>query len=1211
MDGGMGTMIQGYGLDESAYRGKEFADLSNDVKGNNDLLNLTQPDIIREILKSYLEAGADLLQTNTFNSTTISQADYLMSDDVVFRLNYEGAKISSELAQAYTKLTPNKPRFVYGILGPTSKTASLSPKVTDPGYRDITFMELVRSYTHALEGLVAGGIDIVMVETIFDTLNAKAAIYAINKYVQKTGKQIPVMLSGTVTDMSGRTLSGQTVEAFYTSVRHAKNLVSIGLNCALGSRQMRPFLQNLARCSSHFVSVYPNAGLPNEFGGYDEGPEEFAIQIEDFVSSGMVNLVGGCCGTTPKHIERIPEILARHAVRIPAERPKGLYLSGLESVFINQQSNFVNVGERTNISGSSKFAGLIRAQKYDAAVAIAEDQVRNGAQVIDINMDDGMLDGVACMRRYVNLISAEPEIARVPLMIDSSKWSVIEAGLQSFQGKSIVNSISMKEGEEAFREMAREVRNYGAAVVVMAFDTLGQADTYERKIEICKRAYDILVNELEFDPSDIIFDPNIFAIATGIEEHNNYAVDFIKATTWIKQNLPEARVSGGVSNISFSFRGNQAVREAMHSVFLYHACRAGMDMGIVHPGQLVIYDGLPAELKELTESVVLNKDPGATERLIAYASSNSGKSLSQKVEDDVAWRQQSVTERLKYALVNGIADFIDVDLHEAIAEFDSPLEIIEGPLMDGMNQVGDLFGSGKMFLPQVVKSARVMKKGVAHLIPLLEEQQQGQEVPKKPRIVMATVKGDVHDIGKNIVGVVLACNNFEVHDLGVLVPCERILEKAREVQADIIGLSGLITPSLDEMVHVAKEMQRQNFTTPLLIGGATTSRRHTAIKIAPNYEHGVIYVQDASRSVPVAQRLVSAEQRAELVKETAQEYERIRTDYAASSTREYVSLADAQANSFKIDFASYAVPEPKQIGLNHLQNYPISELINYIDWSPFFHSWEMRGKYPEILGSAQFGVEARKLYSDAQAMLERFVQQGEISANAVYALYPANSVGDDVEVYSDLERSKLLTKVHFLRQQLKKAEGQANHCLADYVAPKDSGIKDYFGFFAVTAGVGLEALVAEFERDHDDYSSIMAKSLCDRLAEAFAERLHFLVRTEFWGYAKDEKLSSVELIAEKYRGIRPAPGYPACPDHSEKLELFKVLDATTRAGITLTESFAMWPTAAVSGYYLAHPQAHYFGLAKIAKDQVADYAKRRGVSIEQVERWLGPSLNYN
>jgi 5-methyltetrahydrofolate--homocysteine methyltransferase len=1211
MDGGMGTMIQGYGLDEAAYRGKEFADSPCDLKGNNDLLNLTQPDIIREIIKSYLEAGSDLIQTNTFNSTGVSQADYQLGGDVVYRLNYEGARISSELAREYSKQNSEKPRFVYGVLGPTSKTSSLSPRVSDPGFRDITFVELVENYNQAISGLVDGGADILMVETIFDTLNAKAAIYAINKYFERTGKQLPVMISGTVTDLSGRTLSGQTVEAFYTSISHARNLVSVGLNCALGARQMLPFLQNLSRVSEHYISVYPNAGLPNEFGGYDEGPQEFSGYVEEFLKEGLVNLVGGCCGTTPKHIAALPELLQRYPKRVPVTRAKGLHLSGLEAVVINELSNFVNVGERTNISGSSKFAGLIRKNKFDDAVAIAADQVRNGAQIIDINMDDGMLDGVACMRKYINLISTEPEIARVPFMIDSSKWSIIEAGLQTFQGKCVVNSISLKEGEESFRHYAQEVQNYGAAVVVMAFDEQGQADTYERKTSICQRVYNIWVNELGFNPEDLIFDPNIFAVATGIEEHNNYAVDFIRATEWIKKNLPGARVSGGVSNLSFSFRGNQAVREAMHSVFLYHACKAGMDMGIVHPGQLVIYDGLPPELKELAESVVLNKDSGATERLINYASSNSGKSLAEKSADDQSWRALTVEQRLHYALVNGIADHIEGDLDQAVVLYSSALEIIEGPLMEGMNQVGDLFGAGKMFLPQVVKSARVMKKGVAHLLPLLDAQKSKSDTRQKPRIVMATVKGDVHDIGKNIVGVVLGCNNFEVHDLGVLVPCEKILAKAREINADLIGLSGLITPSLDEMVHVAKEMQRQGFTIPLLIGGATTSRRHTAIKIAPAYEHGVVYVQDASRSVPVAQKLVTPEHAPQFLADTVTEYEQIRNDFRANSTREYVSLAEARKNPFPIDWSEYQAVKPKQLGVQVLKSYPLRELFDFIDWSPFFHSWEMRGRFPDILSSAQFGTEAKKLYVDAQAMLERFEKEGQISANGVFALYPANSLGDDVQVYTDESRESQLTVVHMLRQQLKKAQGQSNLCLADFVAPKNSGKTDYFGFFAVTAGLGLEGLLEEFQKDHDDYNSILAKALCDRLAEAFAEKLHHLVRTEYWGYAASEQLSSVDLIAEKYQGIRPAPGYPACPEHSEKQELFRLLDAENNIAVNLTESFAMWPTASVSGYYIAHPQAHYFGLGKIGRDQVTDYAIRKKVSVEQAERWLSPNLNYD
>lgn len=1206
IDGAMGTMIQQYKLEEKDFRGKRFSDFHKDLKGNNDLLSITQPEIIKTIHKEYLKAGADIIETNTFSGTSIAMADYDMQD-LAYELNYESAKIAKEAVKEFNS---SLPKFVAGAIGPTNRTLSLSPNVNDPGYRAVTFDEMVVAYTEQVRGLIDGGADLLLIETIFDTLNAKAALFAIQNYCKKIDIKIPVMVSGTITDASGRTLSGQTTEAFLNSISHV-DLLSVGLNCALGAKDMRPYLEELSAKAPFYVSAYPNAGLPNQFGEYDQDAHEMGHQIEDFLKAGFLNIVGGCCGTTPSHIKRIAEIASTIPPRKKPESDHLMHLSGLEPVTLFSESNFMNVGERTNVTGSKKFLRLIKENKFDEALAIAREQVEGGAQVIDVNMDEGMLDSEAAMTQFLNLIASEPDIARVPIMIDSSKWEVIEAGLKCVQGKSIVNSISLKEGEEKFIEQANKVKQYGAAVIVMAFDEVGQADTLQRRIDICKRAYDILVTKVQFNPEDIIFDPNIFPVATGMEEHRRNAVDFFEATKWIKQHLPYAKVSGGVSNVSFSFRGNDMVREAINSAFLFHGVKAGMDMGIVNPSQLQVYDDIPKDLLQLVEDVLLDRNNDATERLITHAETLKGVTKD-KIEKDEAWRKLPVEERLSHALVKGIIEYIDVDTEEARQKLGRPLNVIEGPLMDGMNVVGDLFGNGKMFLPQVVKSARVMKKAVAYLEPYLQAEKEanalagivGNGRQNAGKILMATVKGDVHDIGKNIVGVVLACNNYEIIDLGVMVPCEKILSEAKAQNVDIIGLSGLITPSLDEMVHVAKEMERLNFKIPLLIGGATTSKVHTAVKIAPHYSHAVVHVNDASKSVPVASSLISDELRDEFVKGINAEFERVREhNKNAQSQNKFISIAEARENKFPVNWATTIIKKPNFIGTKVFLDYSLAELIDYIDWTPFFISWEMKGAYPKILEDPTRGTEAKKLFADAQKMLKLIVSEKWLKANAVIGIYPANSNGDDINL--TVNESEVV--FHTLRQQTKKPAGQYNTALSDFVSPTT---QDYIGAFALTTGIGIDEHVARFEADHDDYSAILLKALADRLAEAFAEVLHKKVRTEIWGYANDEKLSNNELLKEEYIGIRPAPGYPAQPDHTEKTTLFKLLEVEKNTGITLTDSLAMFPTAAVSGLYFAHPQAHYFGIGKIKQDQVEDYAKRKGMTLVEAERWLGPNLAY-
>jgi 5-methyltetrahydrofolate--homocysteine methyltransferase len=1254
LDGAMGTMIQTYKLDEADYRGANSAFLPlppgegrgvggnsigdpltltlsqeerelnhahagcslhnhpHDLKGNNDLLSLTRPDVIDAIHRAYLEAGADIIETNTFNATTIAQSDYKL-EGLAYAMNRAGAALAREAADEFEAKDPSRPRFVAGAIGPTNRTASMSRDVNDPGAREVTFLQLVDAYTEATRGLVEGGADLLMVETIFDTLNAKAAFFAIDAYFESAGIRLPIMISGTIVDESGRTLTGQTAQAFWNSVRHAQPL-SIGFNCALGAEKMRPYIQEMAEIAEAYVSCYPNAGLPNPLSdtGYDELPEDTARLLREFAEAGLVNIVGGCCGTTPAHIRAIAEVVRDLPPRRIPEVDRHCRLSGLEPFVITPDTNFVNVGERTNVAGSPKFAVLIKEGNFEAAVEIARQQVENGAQVVDVCMDEGMLDSENCMRQFLNLIATEPAIAKVPVMIDSSKWSVLEAGLQCLQGKGIVNSISLKEGEEKFVEHAKLVRRYGAAAVVMAFDERGQADTTERKFEIAKRCYEILTEKVGFPPEDIIFDPNVLTVATGMEEHNDYALNYFEAAREIKHHLPHALVSGGVSNVSFSFRGNNPVREAMHAAFLYHGIRAGMDMGIVNAGQLGIYEEIPKDLLEQIEDVLLNRRPDATERLVAFAESFKGEGAKTK-QQDLAWRDAPVAERLKHALVQGITDYIDQDTEEARQQCERPLQVIEGPLMAGMNVVGDLFGSGKMFLPQVVKSARVMKKSVAYLVPFIEEEKRatGGNL-SNGKIVMATVKGDVHDIGKNIVGVVLQCNNFEVIDLGVMVPCEKILETARREQADIIGLSGLITPSLDEMVHVAKEMQRQGFSLPLLIGGATTSKAHTAVKIEPHYGESVVYVKDASRAVGVAQSLVSRDLKAEFVAKIRQDYEGARQRHRERSARaSWLTLAQARGNKFQTDWAAYTPPAPRKLGITVFNDYPLDELRRAIDWTPFFIAWELAGRFPRILEDEKVGAEARKLYEDAQRMLDSIIREKWLTASAVIGLFPASTVGeDDIELYTDETRHGELMVIHTLRQQQKKPDGQPNYALADFVAPKESGVRDYIGAFAVTAGIGIEPLVERFEKDHDDYSAIMLKALADRLAEALAERLHERVRMEFWGYAPGEQLDNEALIDEKYQGIRPAPGYPACPDHTEKPLLWDLLDVENNTGIRLTESYAMYPAASVSGWYFSHPQSRYFGLGKINADQVHDYAKRKGMDVKAMERWLAPVLGY-
>ncbi len=1209
LDGAMGTMIQALKLDEEGYRGARFDAWNREVRGNNDLLNLSRPDAVRDIHLAYFRAGADIVSTNTFSSTTVAQADYGM-EKIAYELNEAGARLARDAAVQAEK-EDGKRRFVAGALGPTNRTASISPDVSNPGFRAITFDELRIAYGEQARGLIDGGADLLLIETIFDTLNAKAAIYAIAELCEERSLDVPIMISGTITDRSGRLLSGQTPEAFWTSVRHG-NPITVGLNCALGAKEMRAHVAELARIADTFVCAYPNAGLPNEFGYYDESPEAMAELLGEFAQSGLVNVIGGCCGTTPEHIAAIAKAVEGQPPRAIPEPPRQLRLSGLEAFALTPDIPFVNVGERTNVTGSTKFRKLITAGDYAGALVVARAQVENGAQVIDVNMDEGLLDSEAAMVTFLNLIAAEPDIARVPVMVDSSKFSVIEAGLKCLQGKAVVNSISMKEGEEAFLDHARIVRRYGAAVVVMAFDEKGQADTQERKTAICRRAYDLLVNKVGLPPEDIIFDPNIFAVATGMEEHNNYGVDFIEAARWIRQNLPFAHVSGGVSNLSFSFRGNERVREAMHSVFLCHAIQAGMDLGIVNAGQMAVYDDLDPELREACEDVVLNRRADAAERLLALAERFRGGGQAAKVAD-LSWREQPVEKRLAHALVHGITDFIAGDVEEARLKAERPLHVIEGPLMDGMNIVGDLFGAGKMFLPQVVKSARVMKQAVAHLMPYMEQEKDGRaHTSSNGKIVMATVKGDVHDIGKNIVGVVLQCNNYEVIDLGVMVPAAKILETARAVGADIIGLSGLITPSLDEMCHVAGEMERQGFDLPLLIGGATTSRVHTAVKIHPNYRRGqAVYVTDASRAVGVAQSLLAPQTKAGTISDLRADYAKIAAAHArAQEEKSRLPLAAARANALKLDWSAYTPPKPSFVGTKVLDDYPVDDLVDVIDWTPFFQTWELSGRYPAILKDAKVGEAARALFDDARAMLDKIVKERWFTARAVFGFWPANAQDDDIVLFGDEARGQPIAHLHGLRQQLFKREGRHNLSLGDFVAPRDSGVPDYVGAFAVTAGIGEDVIAERFKRANDDYSAIMVKALADRLAEAFAERLHQRVRTEFWGYAADETLSNVDLIAEKYRGIRPAPGYPAQPDHTEKATLFRLLQPE-RIGMTLTESFAMWPGAAVSGLYFSHPQAAYFGVGKIERDQVEDYARRKGWSVAEAERWLAPVLNYD
>jgi 5-methyltetrahydrofolate--homocysteine methyltransferase len=1208
LDGAMGTTIQGYRLSEADFRGRRFASSPRELKGNNDLLSLTQSQVIGEIHTAYLEAGADILSTNTFNSNAPSQADYGL-EGLAYELNHAAAMIAREAADRASDRDPAKPRFVAGVLGPTNKTASISPDVNDPGFRNIRFDELVKAYAESLAGLADGGADLILLETIFDTLNAKAAVFAVETLFEERGRRLPVIVSGTITDQSGRTLTGQTPEAFWNSMRHARPL-AVGLNCALGAKLMRPYIEELSNIADTYISCYPNAGLPNPLSetGYDETPEYTSGQLREFAESGFLNIVGGCCGTTPEHIRAIAGAVRPLPPRTPPAADKKLRLSGLEPLNVGDTSLFVNVGERTNVTGSRAFARMILAGDYHAGLAVARQQVENGAQVIDVNMDEAMLDSEKAMTTFLSLVASEPDISRVPVMIDSSKWSVIEAGLKCLQGKCVVNSISLKEGEAEFVRQAKLARRYGAAVIVMAFDEKGQADTLARRIDICRRCYRILVEKVGFAPEDLIFDPNIFAIATGIEEHNNYGRDYTEATRAIRRELPHAKVSGGVSNVSFSFRGNDAVRAAIHTVFLYHAIRAGMTMGIVNAGQLGVYEEIPPELRERVEDVVLNRRPDAGERLVEFATTVKG--AAKAAADELAWRKGTVEERLAHGLVKGITDWIVEDTEEARGKYERPIQVIEGPLMDGMNIVGDLFGSGKMFLPQVVKSARVMKQAVAHLVPFIEaEKQRSGDLKPKGKIVIATVKGDVHDIGKNIVSVVLQCNNFEVINLGVMVPAQKILETARSENADIIGLSGLITPSLEEMAHVAHEMQRQGFTIPLLIGGATTSRVHTAVKIAPNYPSPTVYVPDASRSVSVCSNLLSDELRDGYVRSLRADYEKIRVQHAAKKGQALASLKTARANAFRTDWARYAPPRPRFTGRKLLRKVDLADIARYIDWSPFFQTWDLAGAYPKILDDPVVGEAARSVFADAQAMLEKIVAGSWLEANAVFGLYPAASVGDDIEIYANEARARTAMVWHCLRQQAEKPADRANLCLADFVAPKDSGVPDTIGAFAVTTGIGVDERVKTFEAKHDDYSAIMLKALADRLAEALTELLHERVRKEYWGYAPDENLSSAELIAEKYRGIRPAPGYPACPDHTEKGPLFDLL-AATDAGIALTESYAMLPAASVSGFYLSHPDSRYFAVDKIGEDQAADYALRKALALEQTERWLAPNLAY-
>ena len=1212
LDGAMGTQIQGLGFDEDHFRGDRFIGCACHQQGNNDLLILTQPDAIEDIHYRYAMAGADILETNTFSSTRIAQADYEM-ENAVYDLNREGAQIVRRAAQRAER-EDGRRRFVAGAIGPTNRTASISPDVNNPGYRAVSFDDLRIAYGEQIDGLIDGGADIILIETIFDTLNAKAAIFACEERFEAKGIRLPVMISGTITDLSGRTLSGQTPSAFWNSVRHA-NPFTIGLNCALGADAMRPHLQELSDVADTFVCAYPNAGLPNEFGQYDETPEMMARQVQGFARDGLVNIVGGCCGSTPEHIRAIAEAVKDYKPRPIPEHKPFMSLSGLEPFVLTKDIPFVNVGERTNVTGSAKFRKLITAGDYAAALAVARDQVENGAQIIDINMDEGLIDSEKAMVEFLNLIAAEPDIARVPVMIDSSKFEIIEAGLKCVQGKSIVNSISLKEGEEKFLQQARLVHNYGAAVVVMAFDEVGQADTYQRKVEICARAYKLLTEKAGLAPEDIIFDPNVFAVATGIEEHNNYGVDFIEATKTIRETMPLTHISGGVSNLSFSFRGNEPVREAMHAVFLYHAIQVGMDMGIVNAGQLAVYDNIDPELREACEDVVLNRRDDATERLLEVAERFRGTGAKDTKVQDLSWRELPVEKRLEHALVNGITDYIEADTEEARQKAERPLHVIEGPLMAGMNVVGDLFGSGKMFLPQVVKSARVMKQAVAVLLPYMEEEKRlngGEEKKAAGKVLMATVKGDVHDIGKNIVGVVLACNNYEIIDLGVMVPATKILETAIAEKVDVIGLSGLITPSLDEMVHVAAEMERQGFDIPLLIGGATTSRVHTAVKIHPRYEAGqAIYVTDASRAVGVVSALLSDEQKPAYIDGIRAEYAKVAEAHARNEReKQRLPLSRARENAHKIDWSGYEPVKPQFFGTKVFETYDLEELSRYIDWTPFFQTWELKGRFPAILDDEKQGEAARQLYADAQAMLAKIIEEKWFRPRAVIGFWPANAVGDDIRLFTDESRKEELATFFTLRQQLSKRDGRPNVALSDFVAPADSGVADYVGGFVVTAGIEEVAIAERFERANDDYSSILVKALADRFAEAFAERMHERVRTEFWGYAPQENFNGDELISEAYAGIRPAPGYPAQPDHTEKKTLFALLDATNAAGVELTESYAMWPGSSVSGIYIGHPESYYFGVAKVERDQVLDYARRKDMPVEEVERWLGPVLNY-
>jgi 5-methyltetrahydrofolate--homocysteine methyltransferase len=1208
LDGAMGTMIQGYRLAEADYRGARFREFEHDLKGNNDLLTLTQPDIIREIHARYLDAGADVIETNTFNSTSIAQADYHLQH-LVYELNYEAARLARSVADEYEARDGARPRYVAGALGPTNRTASISPDVNDPGFRNVTFDELVGAYTEAARALLDGGADLLLLETVFDTLNAKASLFAIEQLFATRGVRLPLMISGTITDASGRTLSGQTPEAFWNSMRHARPL-SIGLNCALGAKLMRPYIEEIAQVADTYVCAYPNAGLPNPLAptGYDETPGETAAFLREFADAGFINIAGGCCGTTPDHIRAIAEALREAPPRKVPDIERKTRLSGLEPLNIGDDSLFVNIGERTNVTGSKAFARLILAGDYAQALSVARQQVENGAQMIDVNMDEAMLDSKKAMTTFLNLIAAEPDISRVPVMIDSSKWEVIEAGLKCVQGKSVVNSISLKEGKDEFVRHATLARRYGAAVVVMCFDDKGQADTLQRRVDIAKRSYHVLVDEIGFPPEDVIIDPNIFAIATGIEEHANYGKDFIEATRIIRHTLPYARVSGGLSNISFSFRGNDPVREAIHTAFLYHAIRAGLTMAIVNAGQLGVYEEIPKDLLEHVEDIIFNRRPDAAERMVAFAETVKGKGKAEI--EDLAWRKAPVQQRLSHALVKGIADWIIEDTEEARLKYERPIHVIEGPLMDGMNVVGDLFGSGKMFLPQVVKSARVMKQAVAHLVPYIEaEKAKLGDVRPKGKIVVATVKGDVHDIGKNIVAVVLQCNNYEVINLGVMVPWKKIAEVAREEKCDIIGLSGLITPSLEEMAHNAREMEREGFDIPLLIGGATTSRVHTAVKIAPHYHGPVVWVPDASRSVSVCSNLLSDELRAGYLKDVREEYERVRVQHQNKKGPELIPLDKARANAFKTDWTEYAPPRPDQLGVKVLKNYDLAEIAQYIDWGPFFQTWELSGPYPAILEDPLVGDAARKVLADGQAMLKKIIEGRWLTANAVFGLFAAAAVDDDIEIYADEAHERRLMTWHNLRQQNVKPTGQPNYCLTDFIAPRGAGVQDYIGAFAVTAGIGIEKKLEEFERAHDDYSAIMLKALADRLAEAYTELLHKRVRKEFWAYARDEGLDNAALIKEEYRGIRPAPGYPACPDHTEKGALFELLQCE-RVGIRVTESYAMQPASSVSGFYLSHPNSSYFAVGKIGRDQVAEYARRKSMPQPEAERWLAPYLGY-